>query len=433
MNAHGPFVGESESRAPEVARSIRPGRVIAVNRFYWPDHAATSQILTDLTSFLAARGWDVRVVTSRIRYDAGEKPLLSREERDGVGIRRVWTTRMGRSQLVGRAVDYLTFYFSAGLCLLREVQRNDVLLVTTDPPLFSVVAAAVARLRKARLVTWNHDVFPEVAGALGLSWAKGPLGRMLVWLRSRSVRGAALNVTISDTMADRLRESGMDAASLRVVPNWSDSDIHPVPREENRLRRQWGLQDSFVIGYSGNLGRAHMPDKVAELVHRTRDLPGLAWLFIGGGSGMGSVRALTEKPGAGNVQLHPYQERGELSLSLSAPDLHLVALDPGCEGLIVPSKISGILAAGRPVIYLGDPQSALAREITERGLGVTLDPGSPDSWREIIAGLQAQPERLRRMGVEARALSENGPPREMLLRWESVLVEAAGCSPVEGG
>ncbi len=370
MSLNGTLADETGTRAPASARTSRPGRIVAVNRFYWPDHAATSQILADLTKFLAARGWEVRVVTSRTRYADGADRLFARQEKDGVGIRRVWTTQMGRARLAGRALDYLTFYVSAGAALLREVRRNDVLLVTTDPPLFAVVAAAVARLKRAPLVTWNHDVFPEVAGALGLRWADGPLGRALVRLRNRALGGAALNVALSDAMAARLEASGVDAARLRVVPNWSDTGIHPVPRGENRLRREWGLEDGFVIGYSGNLGRAHMPEKVVELVRRTLDLPGLCWLFIGGGAGMRRIRALIEETGAANIRLRPYQRREDLSQSLSAPDLHLAALDPGCEGLIVPSKISGILRAGRPVIYLGDPQGALARDIVGREIGV---------------------------------------------------------------
>ena len=303
-----------------------------------------------------------------------------------------------------------------------------MLLVTTDPPLIAVLGAVVARLKGARLVTWNHDVFPEVAGALGFSWAEGRFGRALAWLRNRALRGVALNVALSDAMAERLKASGTDAASLRVVPNWSDTRIHSVPPGENRLRREWGLEAAFVLGYSGNLGRAHMPEKVAELVRRTCDLPGLSWLFIGGGAGMAGIRALAAEAGGSNVQIRPYQQREDLSLSLSVPDAHLVALDPGCEGLIVPSKISGILAAGRPVIYLGDPQGALAREIVGRGLGICLDPASPDSWREQIAALQAQPERLRRMALKAGASSKSEPPNMMLSRWEAVLAEAASGS-----
>ncbi len=433
MSANKVIVGETEIVLGPNAGKLPWARIVTVNRFYWPDHAATSQILTDLVRFLAAQGWCVSVVTSAMRYDAPEERLAPREVKHGVRIRRVWTSRMGRDWLPGRALDYLTFYLSAGAALLAETRRGDLILVTTDPPLFVVVAAAVARLKGARLVTWNHDVFPEVAQALGLSWAGGRLGRFMRWLRNRALRRAAVNVAISDDMGQRLKEAGVKVAGLRVVPNWSDAGIRPVAPEENWLRRDWGLEDAFVIGYSGNLGRAHMPDKVAELVRSTRDLPGLAWLFIGGGAGMDRIRALVEATGAANVQFRPYQHRQDLAHSLSVPDLHLVALDPACEGLIVPAKISGILAAGRPVLYLGDPESALGRDLRERGIGVCLDPAAPETWREEIIALLDAAERLREMGHRARARSENYPPSQALLNWESVLLEAAAVPRVELG
>lgn len=405
-----------------------PARIIAVNRFYWPDHAATGQILTDLTTFLASRGWSVGVITSRLRYDGSEAALAPREVRDGVAVRRVWTSRMGRARLPGRLLDYLTFYVSAAAALLVEAKRGDVVIVTTDPPLFLLIAAPLTRLKRARLVTWNHDVFPEVAGALGLGWADGPIGRILARLRNRALRGAAINVALSGAMADRLARSVAGEAHLRVVPNWSDGGIRPVAPEDNRLRRDWGLGNAFVIGYSGNLGRAHMPNKVGELVRRTLDLPDVVWLFIGGGIGMGCIRAIAAQTEAAKLQIHPYQPRKDLAQSLSAPDLHLVSLDPACEGLIVPSKISGILAAGRPLLYLGNPESALAREIAERGTGLCLDPAAPETWRQKIAAVRADPTRLRDMGRRARKSSEASSPRKMLPAWQAILAEAVGGS-----
>ena len=424
--------GRNAEPASAPSPASRP-RVIAVNRFFWPDHAATSQILSDLTWFLASRKWRVSVVTSRLRYDDPHERLAASEAKDGVRIRRVWTSRMGRDRLPGRALDYLTFYVSAGAALLGEAKRGDVILVTTDPPLFSVVAAWLARLKGARLVTWNHDVFPELAEALGMFRAGNRAGRLLAGLRNRALRRATINVALSEEMADRLAQAGAERASLRVVPNWSDSGIHPVAPAENRLRREWGLGDGFVIGYSGNLGRAHMPEKVAELVRRTRDIPGLSWLFIGGGGGMERIRAIARESDAPNLQIRPYQKRAELALSLSAPDAHLVSVDPVCEGLVVPSKISGICAAGRPIIYLGNPRSALARHVLDEGIGLCLDPEAPDSWRRAIEGLQADPARLLSMGRRAWAKGEAGRPEQRLLHWEAVLSEAADADGIAEG
>ncbi len=429
----------AEEAIPGVKRIVpRPAtrpwaRIVAVNRFFWPDPAATGQILDDLTRFLAAQGWHVRVLASRMRYDAPEERLPARERAHGVNVRRVWSSRLGHNSLPGRALDYLTFCLAASAALIAETRRGDLILVTSDPPLFAIPAALIARLRGARLVTWNHDVFPEVAGALGLAWAEGRLGRLLARLRNRALGRATINVAISPEMGERLKQAGVPAAGMRVIANWSDAGIRPVAPADNPRRADWGLDGTFVIGYSGNLGRAHMPERVAELVRRTHDLPGLAWVFIGGGSGLARVRAVVAETGACNVYFHPYQHRDDLALSLSVPDLHLVALDPACEGLIVPSKLSGILAAGRPVLYFGDPASARAQDLERRGLGVCLDPAAPDGWRAAIAALKGDPGRLHAMGARALARSADRTPAQALLNWESVLTEAALVPRIEFG
>src|SRR3954470_2824798 len=143
-------------------------RVLFVNRFFHPDHSATSQMLSDLSFHLAERGWNVEVITSRQRYDDASAKLPPREIVRGVDVRRVWSTRFGRGFLPGRAIDYATFYVSAFFALLRRGGRGATIVALTDPPLISVVAALAAMLRGAALVNWTQDLFPDVAEALGM-------------------------------------------------------------------------------------------------------------------------------------------------------------------------------------------------------------------------------------------------------------------------
>jgi glycosyltransferase involved in cell wall biosynthesis len=359
-------------------------RIIAINRFYRPDHSATSQILTDLAEHLAGHGHQLLVITSRLGY-AGGPTLAPRERLAGVDVRRIWTTRFGRSRLLGRALDYMTFYPSAFWTLITEGRKGDIVIAKTDPPLISIIAALAARLKGMRLVNWCQDLFPEVAGALGIGWAKGPLGKLLTWMRNRSLQRAIFNAAIHQKMAERLIAEGVPPEKIRVLENWADAGLHPVPHDENPLRNDWGLKGRFVIGYSGNLGRAHLPARIAELVNATRDIPDLTWLFIGGGAGFDQVRQATG--GAWNVLFQPYQPRDALSQSLSVPDIHLVVLDPDCEGLMVPSKLYGARAAHRPVLFLGDRDGASARDISSMRGGVTLDITAPETWRQVVEGL----------------------------------------------
>jgi colanic acid biosynthesis glycosyl transferase WcaI len=394
-------------------------RLIAVNRFYWPDHSATSQLLTDLSEQAAAEGMDVTVIASRLRYDDPKTRLPKVELRGGVSIRRIWTTRFGRSWWPARAIDYASFYVSATLALLALARRGDTILVKTDPPLLSVPLAPVARLKGARLVNWLQDLFPEVAGSLGMSWAAGPLGRLLRRWRDRSLH-RAVNVAISEGMAARLRQDGRSEANIVVRHNWAEARIRPVARKDNPLRREWFSEERFVLAYSGNLGRAHAVSSICELVRRTGGIPNLTWLFVGGGHGINAVVRTARECGA-DVRFRPYQPRERLSESLSVGDLHLVSLDPACEDLIMPSKLYGIMAAGRGVIALGAPDGSVGREVEAGGFGLVLDIGRPENWAERVAAVSSR-EASDAFGRRARArYEERYLPERLKSEWLALL------------
>ena len=160
-------------------------QLISLNRFFHPDHSATSQMLSDLAFGLARRGWHVVVITSRQRHDAPLEPLPARECVGGVKIVRIWTSSFGRGALFGRLLDYLTFYLSASAMLWRLARRLDVVIAKTDPPMLMIIAAPICRLRGAQLVNWLQDIFPETAQSLGVGGALARFPYTLLTARSR--------------------------------------------------------------------------------------------------------------------------------------------------------------------------------------------------------------------------------------------------------
>src|SRR5690348_17281726 len=197
-------------------------KLIFVNRYFHPDHSATSQMLSDLAFALAERGQAVCVITSRQRYDAPIDRLPARETMKGVAVHRLWTSRFGRANLVGRSMDYATFYAAAVWRLWWLARRGDVVIAKTDPPMLSLVAAPVCWLRGARLVNWLQDIFPETAGALGVGGrGANVLYRVLRWFRDRSLNAAHTNVVIGERMAERVCGLGISPERVRVIANWA--------------------------------------------------------------------------------------------------------------------------------------------------------------------------------------------------------------------
>ena len=400
--------------------------VIFVNRYFYPDHSATSQLVSDLAFHLAVRGYRVRVVTSRQRYDVPGARLTAREQIRGVDVQRVWTFRFGRASLPGRALDYLSFYLSAGWQLVRVARPGDVVVAKTDPPLISIVAGWAARWRGAKLVNWLQDLFPEVAAALGIGLARGLTGRALVALRNGSLRRAVLNVEIGEGMRTRLLAEGVDDQRVRVIHNWcDDAHIRPLPAASSPLRRAWGLADCFVVGYSGNLGRAHEIDTLLTAAERLAQEAGIVFLFIGGGAALERLRSEAEARGLANLCFKPYQPYERLPESLSVPDVHLVILRPELEGLIVPSKFYGIAAAGRPTIHVGAMDGEIPRWLLDAEAGLAVAQGDGEGLALAILRLRDDAALRERMGRNARLLCEAQFSRPAALElWVAALTAA---------
>ena len=393
-------------------------KIVFVNRFFHPDLAPTGRYAADVAFDLAAAGHEVHAVTSRLAYDGGGPGYAARETVRGVQVHRVWTTRFGRGSLAGRAMDYASFYVSAFFALAGMLERNDIVVAKTDPPLISVVAAIAAGLRGARLVNWLQDIFPEAAVRSGMRLLSGPLGAVARAKRNWSVRRAVMNVVPGERMAAELARL-VPGAPLRVVPNWADGKaLQPALAAADALRGEWGMQGKFIVGYSGNLGRAHDLETLLAAATLLAEEHDVAFSVGGGGHHFPRLRAA----GLPNVLLRGYVAEERLGESLAACDVQLVTLLPAFEGLVVPSKFYSIAAAGRATIFIGDPHGEIARAIAAHGCGVSVAAGDAAGLAAAIRNLRASPEKLRAMGERARAAFEREWDRPVALaRWREVI------------
>jgi glycosyltransferase involved in cell wall biosynthesis len=385
-----PPATQGRPAAPGIRGSaLRPTRVFFVNRYFFPDESATAQLLADLAFVLAARGFEIHVICSRQLYGTAGAQLAPEETPQGVFVHRVWSTRFGR-QSAGRAVDYVTFYLSSFFALHRRLRAADIVVAKTDPPLISIVAAAAAKLRRATLVNWLQDIFPEVASVLGANPLPAPLNGWLRRLRDRSLRAAAVNVVLGSRMRDHLGRQGVPAEKIQIIQIWAAAEGAEPPPGHSLLRSRLGYQGKFVVGYSGNLGRAHEYHTVLGAAEALRGDDGVMFLMIGGGVNMDALRQAAIERRLSNLHFLPHQPRDSL---------------PALEGLIVPSKFYGILAAARPVIFIGDCDGELARVIREAGCGLAVAPGQSAELSAVILNLRAHPEQCAALSAAARRLS----------------------------
>jgi putative colanic acid biosynthesis glycosyltransferase WcaI len=394
---------------------VRRPRLLVFNQYYWPGVEATANLLTEFCEALAQR-YDVTAIV-------GASPgLPARQVRNGVEIVRVRSTSFERSRLSRRALNYVTYI--VGVIWKGMVgRRPDLVVCMTDPPFIGAIARIVAARFRAPLLVIAQDVFPEIAVKLGR--LRNPLVvRLLRLLVDSALRSADRVVAIGETMKLRLEQKGVAPERIRVIPNWCDAAAVVPTSRDNLWAREHRLTKRFVVMHSGNVGHAQDLDTLIRACTFLRDLDDLAVRIIGGGARRDELTRLAALLEVDMVRFMHWQPYDRRSLSLSAADVHVVGLARGLAGYVVPSRVYGILAAGRPVIAAAEAESETARLVAAVGCGVVVPPGNPFVLARAIRAAHDGEYDLAEMGRRARAFAESEGDRAIAIgRYDAVLRE----------
>jgi len=347
-------------------------RFLLLNQTFYPDVMATGQYLTDLALGLVERGHDVTVVTSRRAYDEPQIRFPKVELWRGIRIYRVASTGFGKGSKCRRAVDFASFSALAAM-RLAVLQRHDVVLALTSPPLISFFGACLAKVRGCRFFYWVMDFNPDEAIAAGWLRPGSFPARMLEWMSRFSLRSASKIIALDRFMRDRIMAKGIAAKRVVVLPPWAhDGDVCLDPEGRERFRKQHGLDGKFVVMYSGNHSPCHPLDTLLDSARKLAGDTEIVFCFIGGGTEFRKIQWMVENqraenghspaphPPISNILCLPYQPLKLLSASLSAADLHVVVMGDPFVGLVHPCKIYNILCVAAPVLYIGPRPSHLS-------------------------------------------------------------------------
>jgi colanic acid biosynthesis glycosyl transferase WcaI len=386
-------------------------RLIFVNRVYRPSTAATAQLLTDLAEGLAARGWAVHVIA------AGEEP----GPLNGVIVHR---TGPGEHHggLVSRLGNYRRFARRAREQLSQLVRPGDVVVLLTDPPLLGAALAKTVLGHGARLIHWIQDIYPEIVTAHIGGWSALPLAPLRS-KRNAAWRAAERCIVLGEDMAHTVTRQGVPSARVALVPNWAPRELLEVAPEAAvaAQRAAWGFADKFIVAYSGNLGRVHEFATVVAAAEILRDRRRIVFLFVGAGARFTEVRIAAQRKKLANIHFLPPAPRENLAASLAAADVQLVTLKPAFAGLVYPSKLAGVLAAGRPVLFVGPPDGEIARLLQLEKCGAAIAPGKAARLAEILVQWQSKPSLREEQQAARAAYSKHFTFAAALSQWEEML------------
>lgn len=375
-------------------------RITLINQFFHPDLSATAQIATELAVDLVQYGHRVQVLCAQGGY-LGRTRQSAHQWYRGVEIERVFSSARGKSSSLDRMVDYGSFLAGVVAGLMRA--KAEVFVCMSTPPMLLTAVANVLRARPgAKLVYWAQDIYPELAGALGALPEGSLYLRSLGRLQRASLKRCDRIITLGRAMQERLCREVDGCVPCKVIPNWADGgSIKPMDRTESALRRQLPSAVETVVMYSGNMGRGHDIETMLEAARRLSGRKDLAFVFVGDGAKSGLVDAAAAK--LPNVHKFGYSSKEALSESLAAGDIHLASLLPEALGLMEPSKVYGIMAAGRPCLFVGPEQAEVAQALLRSGAGVVSATGDAATLAETIVSLADDQAKLLQMGQRARA------------------------------
>jgi colanic acid biosynthesis glycosyl transferase WcaI len=367
-------------------------KVMFINQFFWPDAAPTGQLLEDLVRHLSALGCEVTVIASGNRY-ADAAPL---SEAPPAHIVRVRGIPFARS-VAARGLSYLSFFAGAFWKALRA-PRPDLVVTMTTPPLLSVIGETLRRFRGSRHFIWEMDLFPDALVSLGAmregSWAHRLLGCIADHCRRQSDGIIALG----SCMRERLLKRGIPAERIHVAENWADGQ--EIRSEPPRDRKE------LHVLYSGNLGLSHDIQTIAGAMESLDGDGRFRFSFAGGGAGRTELEAYCRGKRIGNVAFPPYARRSDVSASLGNADLGLVTLKAECVGTVVPSKVYGLMASGRPILFIGPRHASAARLIEQHRCGWQVECGNTPALIALLRELHLDRSAMAAAGARARLAFE---------------------------
>ena len=403
--------------------------IVFFNRSFYPDISATGQLLTDLCEDLVREhGCRVSVVTGpplrpSVETASTGRGLVSRETYRGVEIHRASGTRFDKRRFIGRAANYVSYFLSACWAGLR-LERPDVVVSLTDPPIIGIGAWIAGRKAGAPLVMVFQDLFPEVTALLP-DFHSDTINAALQAVSRFLCRRASRIVALGETMRRRLIDNkGADPARIEIIENWADTATLVPGTKPNAFSDAHQLSDMFVVMHSGNLGLSQSLDVIVDAAALLTDLTDLVVVFQGEGVKKAELQERAAARGLTNVRFLPYADKNRLTDSFATADLFIVSLQRGLAGYIVPSKLYGILAAGRPYVAAVEDDCEVTALTRRHGCGVVAAPGDAGALAAQIRAMYQDRPRAAAMGARAREAALAFDRRVQVRKYLNVLLAA---------
>lgn len=351
---------------------------------YYPDEQSTSQLFTAVMEGLVSKGYTVKVYCG-FPHNASKNKISRYEIHNGVQIERLGFRLSSKKNFLNRGLSYISYM----MCLspkLLFARRGSRFFAVTNPPFLAWILALVSLIRHHSFTFMFLDLHPEGLIALGSLSGRAWYVRVWKYLNGFSYRRAEKLLVLGRDMIPVLSGAyGLDISVFRYIPHWSASELkQPISFSSSKFPEIWGVSDSFVVQYSGNMGLWHDIDTFVRAAKKLDSHKNIQFVFIGDGIRKERALELAKEIDAKNIHWKDFVPLAELSESLAGCHLALISLNKNLEGVAVPCKLYGILASGRPTIAQVPTKSEVAMTVLENCCGLVVAPGDVDGLADVI-------------------------------------------------
>jgi glycosyltransferase involved in cell wall biosynthesis len=396
----------STAKTEEVLAAETPAtvlRLLIMTQFFPPDFAATGQLIEELVNHLGRQNVNVSVFTGQPGYAFAKNKAPEIEQKGRVWVKRSRMTQLFSGRIRGKAINGLLFSIRSIFHLIKCARRYQILLITTAPPFLPIIGYLGNVFLGLPYVCLLYDLYPDIAIELEVIKSDHPVSKLWRFVNRQVWQRSAGIVVLSDSMKQRVVEHCPKVKDkISVIHSWSnDQQIVPIEKGDNWFAKKHGLRDSFVVMYSGNMGRCHDVETILEAAKYLRNEP-IQFVCIGGGAKRGPLMQAITAAGLNNFLFLPYQEKSVLPYSLTACDLSIISIIEGMESLVAPSKLYPAMAAGRPIAAICPPNSYLGELLKAAEGGAVFNNGEAAALAQYIRYLSQNQHEAKRLGKSCR-------------------------------
>ncbi len=408
-------------------------KLLIYAHYYVPDVASTGQILRELAEGLKDI-FDITVICvvpsySGVIEEKYKKQKYYRENINGIEVLRIRVPEFSKENKFSRIKNIVSYFFGA-MSATRKVGNQDYVFSISQPPVLGGLLGVWGKRKKHAKYIYNiQDFNPEQIRAIKYSNSK-LLINLLMCLDKHSCKKADEVIVVGRDMVETLRNrfNNKNVPNHAFINNWIDADeIYPLESDNSGVtafKEKYGLQDKFVIMYSGNIGLYYdlinLIKVIAEFPKGTKTSDGreVVFAFVGGGSLTDTLREYKESHNLENIVFIPYQDKDDLIYSLNAGDVHWVVNAKGIKGVSVPSKLYGVMAVGKPVLGVLEENSEGRMIIEETKCGLCVEPGDYPEVKKSIEYFinNADSDGIIKMGTDGRDYLEKHLTRDVSVK-----------------